>query len=217
MLTGSELGAAIDAARVKKGMTKKALADHFGVRPPSIQDWIKRGTIDKQHLPGLWALFADVVGPEHWGLNDNNAGITGKTSTAQAGQTLASTTSYPLFSGVAHRLTLHEFKVPPLITWEALMTENVTPDEYRTHASNDALAPRLRAGGVLTLDRRLEPRAGDGVLLRDRTGALHLRIYRPVVGRWEAHATHPDYPAMDSERDGLQVLAVLTSVDQRWG
>lgn len=68
MLTGEELGRAIDAAIKKKGITKKAVAAHFGIAPPSIQDWVKRGTIDKDKLPKLWALFADVVGPEHWGL-----------------------------------------------------------------------------------------------------------------------------------------------------
>ena len=68
MLTGQELGRAIDAAITKKGCTKKALADHFGVKPPSVQDWVRRGTIDKDKLPKLWEFFADVVGPEHWGL-----------------------------------------------------------------------------------------------------------------------------------------------------
>lgn len=68
MLTGSELGAAIEAARKKKRITKKALADHFGVTPPSIQDWVNRGTIDKEKLPALWHFFSDVVGPDHWGL-----------------------------------------------------------------------------------------------------------------------------------------------------
>jgi transcriptional regulator with XRE-family HTH domain len=69
MLTGPALGQAIEAARIKKGLSKKALADYFGVKPPSIQDWVKRGTIDKEKLPRLWSLFADVVGPEHWGLS----------------------------------------------------------------------------------------------------------------------------------------------------
>jgi hypothetical protein len=51
-----------------KGVTKKALAEHFGVEPPSVQDWVKRGTIDKARLPELWNFFSDVVGPDHWGL-----------------------------------------------------------------------------------------------------------------------------------------------------
>ncbi len=58
MLTGKALGAAIDAARKKKGCTKKALAAHFGVKPPSVQDWVNRGTIDKEKLPELWRFFS---------------------------------------------------------------------------------------------------------------------------------------------------------------
>lgn len=68
MLTGKELGAAIEAARVMKRVTKKAMAEHFGVAPPSIQDWVNRGTIDKSRLPDLWDYFKDVVGASHWGL-----------------------------------------------------------------------------------------------------------------------------------------------------
>lgn len=69
MLTGEKLGAAIRDAIQKKGVSKAAVATHFGVKPPSIQDWIHRGTISKEKLPKLWAYFGDVVGPEHWGLN----------------------------------------------------------------------------------------------------------------------------------------------------
>ncbi|MBI3157618.1 MAG: helix-turn-helix transcriptional regulator [Burkholderiales bacterium] len=68
MLTGPDLGAAIESARIKKGVTKEALAAHFGVKPPSVQDWVRRGTIDKGKLVELWRYFADVAGPEHWGL-----------------------------------------------------------------------------------------------------------------------------------------------------
>jgi transcriptional regulator with XRE-family HTH domain len=68
MHSGEQLGRAIEEARQKMGITKKALADRFGVKPPSIQDWVRRGTIDKEKLIDLIAFFAPVVGPEHWGL-----------------------------------------------------------------------------------------------------------------------------------------------------
>lgn len=68
MLTGPELGAAIDAARIAKGVSKKQLADDFQVKPPSIQGWVKNGRIDKSKLMDVIAYFSDVVGPEHWGL-----------------------------------------------------------------------------------------------------------------------------------------------------
>lgn len=73
MLTGEELGAAIRAAIQKKGVSQVAVAAHFGVKPPSIQDWMRRGTIGKEKLPRLWAYFSDVVGPEHWGLTGSTA------------------------------------------------------------------------------------------------------------------------------------------------
>lgn len=68
MLTGPELGAAIESARIAKGVSKKKLADDFLVKPPSIQGWVKTGRIDKSKLMDVIAYFADVVAPEHWGL-----------------------------------------------------------------------------------------------------------------------------------------------------
>lgn len=73
MLTGEQLGAAIRVAIEKKGVSKVTVAAYFGVKPPSVQDWINRGTIGKEKLPKLWAYFADVVGPEHWGLSSAEA------------------------------------------------------------------------------------------------------------------------------------------------
>lgn len=73
MLTGKELGAAINTAIDKKIAsgairTKIEVAKHFEVKPPSLHDWIKRGTISKDKLFDLFDYFSDVVGPEHWGL-----------------------------------------------------------------------------------------------------------------------------------------------------
>lgn len=77
MLTGKELGAAIEAARLLKKVSKVELAREFGVAPPSVQDWVKKGTIDKAKLPQLWGYFAEVVGPSHWGLDEWPAGDVG--------------------------------------------------------------------------------------------------------------------------------------------
>lgn len=68
MLTGPDLGAAIEAARIAKGVSKKQLADDFSVKPPSVQGWVKNGRIDKSKLMDVIAYFADVVGPDHWGM-----------------------------------------------------------------------------------------------------------------------------------------------------
>lgn len=76
MLTGKKLGLAIREAIELKlaagtAKTKKEIADHFGVRPPSLHDWIDRGTIGKDKLVEMFQYFSDVVGPEHWGLSEN--------------------------------------------------------------------------------------------------------------------------------------------------
>lgn len=68
MLTGLELGGAIAEAIRLKGVSKAAVARHFNIKGPSIYDWIKYGRVDKKHLTGLFDYFADVVGPEHWGV-----------------------------------------------------------------------------------------------------------------------------------------------------
>jgi SOS-response transcriptional repressor LexA len=70
MLTGKELGIALETAIKLKNVTKKAVADEFGVKPPSVQDWIKYGRIDKKHLNHLVAYFSDVVEPAHWGIEN---------------------------------------------------------------------------------------------------------------------------------------------------
>ena len=76
MLKGKELGAAIGRAiALKKAngtlRTKIEVAEHFGVKPPAISDWCTRGTISKDKLPELWKFFADVAGPDHWGMDES--------------------------------------------------------------------------------------------------------------------------------------------------
>ena len=68
MLTGTALGKALAEAIRLKGVSKAAVARHFGIKGPSIYDWINHGRIGKQHLTELVAYFSDVVGPEHWGM-----------------------------------------------------------------------------------------------------------------------------------------------------
>lgn len=75
MFSGKELGHAIELAinkKISSGAikTKAEVARHFKIKPPSIHDWIKKGSISKDKLPELWNYFSDVVGPEHWGLKE---------------------------------------------------------------------------------------------------------------------------------------------------
>ncbi|ENQ9241011.1 XRE family transcriptional regulator [Pseudomonas aeruginosa] len=83
MLTGPQLGAAIEAARLAKNMSKKALAEQFGVKPPSVQGWINTGRIDKAKLIELISFFSGVVGAEHWGLSEKEAELIAPGSSPQ--------------------------------------------------------------------------------------------------------------------------------------
>lgn len=74
MLNGKPLGNAIKEAielKLKLGKIrfKKDVSNHFGIKQPSMADWIKKGSIGKDKLPELWRYFSDVVGPEHWGMS----------------------------------------------------------------------------------------------------------------------------------------------------
>lgn len=71
MLTGIELGKAIDSARKLKGVSKAEMARHFRVQPPSVSGWISTGRIDKKKLSELFDYFQDVAGPDHWGLGSH--------------------------------------------------------------------------------------------------------------------------------------------------
>lgn len=73
MLKGKELGIAIREAirlKIESGAvrSKAEIARHFDIKPPSIHDWIKKGSISKDKLPELWRYFSDVVDMEHWGI-----------------------------------------------------------------------------------------------------------------------------------------------------
>ena len=75
MLNGKDLGAAIGEAirlKIESGAvrSKAEIARHFGVRPPSLVDWVNKGSISKDKLPELWRFFSDVVGCDHWGMSD---------------------------------------------------------------------------------------------------------------------------------------------------
>jgi hypothetical protein len=68
MLSGTELGAAIEAARIAKNISKADLARQFQVKGPSVQGWVNHGRINKTKLFELMHFFSDTVGPEHWGM-----------------------------------------------------------------------------------------------------------------------------------------------------
>lgn len=120
---------------------------------------------------------------------------------------------------VAHILSDTQVSYAPRFTWEQIMQLPALPPTFRVAAVDDSMAPRVKAGEVVEFAVGEAPRPGDGVLVRDSTGALYFRIYRQRrPGAWEAHPVNDAFQALESERDGLSVVAVLVGVpQQRWG
>lgn len=111
----------------------------------------------------------------------------------------------------------HAASNSPLITWGENMHKDL-PQKFRVAAPDDSMAPRVRAGELLEFDTSLTPRPGDGVLVADDAGRCYFRTFREGrLGQWEAVAENRAFRELDSERDGLRVLAVMTAVFQRWG
>lgn len=88
MLKGKDFGAAIGEAiklKLERGSvaSKAEIARHFGMKPPSLSDWVKKGSVAKDKLPELWRYFADVVGADHWNLSPEEwpAGLTSSSNT----------------------------------------------------------------------------------------------------------------------------------------
>jgi hypothetical protein len=105
----------------------------------------------------------------------------------------------------------------PVVTWQSLASRSSDVRMFWVALVDDAMAPRAPRGHKVCFDRRETPQPGDGILVRDRHGDLHFRQYRAAAaGRWTAHALNDAYAPLDSERDGLEVLAVLIAESGRW-
>ena len=68
VLTAVDALAGIEQARLAKGVSKRKLAENFGVAPPSVRGWVKTGRIDKSKLMQPMDYFSDVTKLSHWVL-----------------------------------------------------------------------------------------------------------------------------------------------------
>lgn len=110
----------------------------------------------------------------------------------------------------AHSLSLAPVVLPPALSWEATMKSERLPPQFRVAMPDEALEG-LPAGTILLFSCEEMPTIGSGVLVEDATGRRYVRRYAEGNGgRWVAQATRSAYITLDSERDGLKLLAVMT-------
>ena len=104
---------------------------------------------------------------------------------------------------------------PVRIEWEHILKDPLKR-EFQTTMPDASMEPDIPRGAGIIFVIDLQPEPGDFVLIKDRDGAPFVRELRQVKpGRWEAHALNPAFLPMDSERDGLQVLAVFDGIRGR--
>lgn len=105
------------------------------------------------------------------------------------------------------------------VEWGALgMVE--LEETFSVNAPDDSMAPVIKRGARLDFDKRLctEVRTDDVVLLKDSGGVWYIRTYQQgPKRRWGAKPENGSFLTMESERDELELIAVLTAVHGRRG
>ena len=108
---------------------------------------------------------------------------------------------------------------PELVTWGDLGMKEL-PEEFAVEAPDDSMAPEIRRGRKCEFAKYREGMPltdEDIVLIHDAEGDWYMRHYVPMPRkRWQAAggAASRVLP-MDSEADGLKVIAVLTKIVRR--
>ena len=168
MLTGQELGAAIEAARLKKGVSKVTLARAMEVKPPSVQDWIHHGRVAKSRLNALFQYFSDVVGPEHWGLREE----WGYNPSLRIVDGMVTLPQYDLRAAAGPgryleaQLRVGAVQVCQDIVARILRNSGVALASLAlVTVAGDSMEPTINDGDIVVIDRSVETIDRDGVYL----------------------------------------------------
>jgi len=205
MLKSKALGDAINVAinlKIASGAvrTKKQIAAHFGIQPPSLHDWIKNGTIGKEKLPELWRYFSDVVGPSHWGLDnypdidfsssftDNKASqiapISGKITFAQT----VTFDLYDIQASAGPGRSIKEYpqvlrQVSVLESWARQALGNCDFSKVKLITANGtSMEGTIANGDVLFVDVSVRYFDGDGIYVISRSEELHVKRLQRLHG-----------------------------------
>lgn len=102
----------------------------------------------------------------------------------------------------------------PSVTWGDVVAGLDLPEVFTLNAPDDAMAPTIRQGRGVIWSTKKAPTVGAGILVRDKTGQVHMR--RMHQGTSEHHfiavPINPAFRTLDSSEDDLTVLAVLDGI-----
>lgn len=245
MLTGKELGAAIETARRAKKVSKVKLAEEFGVAPPSVQGWVKTGRIDKGKLMQLIEYFSGTVGAEHWGISGTLADAmnTGFQAGSVPGRKDSSSTYY-IALDEHHRASPSILTIPHLDV-SASMGPGKTPPEHfdavrsitihldwlRGQGLNyskienlaiitgdgDSMAGTFSNGDSLLVDRGITEIRADAIYVFTMNGDLFIkRLQRMANGGLRMISDNPIYPPIIIEGACLERVHIQARVLSAW-
>ena len=207
MLIGEELGRAIDEAIKLKGVTKVKVAEHFGIKPPSVNSWIKTGRISKEHIEKLVEYFSDVVSPEHFGLEnlynkaiDNNVE---PTADIQPPIPIISWVAAGSFTSMAEQVlpSIHDREL-----W-AYTTRKHSPKSFGLEVRGESMfnpggKVSFQEGEIVLVDPEMDPRNGDFVVVRlDSQNEATFKKLVVEGGEQYLMALNPDWPERIIELD----------------
>ena len=100
------------------------------------------------------------------------------------------------------------------VTWEQLNMGHRPDQPFELEVIDGAFGSEIPAGSVMRLDPHRQPRGGWPALVRDRAGRHYLRDFQEGAGgKWQAVARVRGFAPLDSDLDGLEVVAVMKGVD----
>jgi len=193
-------------------LTRKALAKKFGVSYETLRKWVEGKAAPSRRR-------ADVVASAlHVPIETFMHGVIYLSEAPDLIVVDESHRSMRVAQTVSHRTSTVEPKSGlPTVNWgdKSMLAAN---ERFSVVAPDDSMAPIILQGMKVVFDRSFAPRNKDTVLIEDASGDWYIRTYRQAPnGRWEAKPEHGDYVTMDSERDGLTVLAVFDGTVGRRG
>ncbi|MCL2310785.1 MAG: XRE family transcriptional regulator [Proteobacteria bacterium] len=179
MLTGKALGEAIREAIRRKGVSQVEVADHFGVKPPSVQDWLNRGVIAKEKLPELWSYFSDVCTPAYWGLFLRDPSRAEETNTAPGPSIRGKA---PIISWIQAGEPHEAIAASDIEGWVETTVPVRADSTFALRVKGDSMEPDFPEGVIIVVEKELEPHPGDYVIVRsgatERTEATFKQLVR---------------------------------------
>lgn len=173
----------------ERGWNQSDLAGRLGVSSQNVTNWKQRG------MPADKLLQA--------------AAVLGCSTDYLAGNAPGGEVRDSVFSLDAFSQKVYAYTVPPTKTTEEIVAGVELGREFRYVLVDDALAPDRPKGLSIIWSTERQPRPGTPVLVMDSHKRLHARLYAQgrTPEQWMAVSTHRGYVELDSQADGLRLVA----------